>query len=143
MNITSILKEKGNDVATIHDDVVLSQVIADLAGKKIGALVVLDKALKICGIISERDIVRALAEKGEAALNAPVMEFMTRNVVTCHKDETAHDLMEKMTQGRFRHVPVIEHDKLIGIVSIGDVVRKRIMDAEKEAEMMRSYISSA
>ena len=97
----------------------------------------------IAGILSERDIVRALAEHGTAALALPVGQVMTRNVTTCGEDDTIANIMEKMTAGKFRHMPVVAKGKLVGLVSIGDVVKQRVDEIEHESEALREYIRSA
>ncbi len=143
MSVRAILDIKGRAVATIAPDATLAQAARLLAEKKIGALVVAAPANGISGIISERDIVRALAGQRERALASPVSEFMTRKVVTCTVDDTVTDLMQRMSAGRFRHVPVIEHGRLAGIVSIGDVVKYRVAEMERESEALRDYIRTA
>ncbi len=113
-----------------------------LAKHKIGALVVVDADDNIAGIISERDIVRAVAQRGADVLSTPLSAVMTRAVVTCRENETVNDVMTRMTRGRFRHLPVVENGALCGIISIGDVVRARIEQVEREAEDMRAYIAA-
>jgi CBS domain-containing protein len=130
-------------VATVAPDATLAQAVRLLAEKKIGALVVTGPADGIAGTISERDIVRAFAAQREKALASPVSEYMTRKVVTCTTDDTVTDLMQRMTTGRFRHVPVLEHGRLAGIVSIGDVVKLRVAEMERESEALKDYIRTA
>jgi CBS domain-containing protein len=136
MSVRAILDTKGRDVATVSADATLAQAVVQLAEKRIGALVVTGIERSVIGILSERDIVRALAAHKEAALARPVAEFMTRRVVTCSADDTVAELMHRMTAGRFRHVPVIEHGRLFGIVSIGDVVKSRVAEIERESEAL-------
>ncbi|MCB1508760.1 MAG: CBS domain-containing protein [Hyphomicrobiaceae bacterium] len=143
MNVAGILELKGRDVATATPTDSIESIARNLAALKIGAIVVVEADGSVCGIVSERDIVRSIASKGAEALAQPASELMTRAVVTCAEDETNAKLMEKMTAGRFRHLPVVASGKLAGIVSIGDVVKARIAEAEAEAEAMRSYITSA
>jgi CBS domain-containing protein len=143
MSVRAILDMKGRDVATISADATLAEAAAQLAEKRIGALVVTGIERSVSGILSERDIVRALAQHKEAALARPVAEFMTRRVVTCTADDTVGELMHRMTAGRFRHVPVVEHGRLAGIVSIGDVVKSRVAEIERESEALRDYIRTA
>lgn len=142
MTVASILKDKGREVATIAPDATLQDAVTMLAARKIGAVVVTDFAQRVAGILSERDIVRATARSGCDALNEPVSAHMTREVVTCQAGDSTERLMEMMTSGRMRHLPVVEDGKLAGIVSIGDVVKRRIADAELEAESLKAYIAS-
>jgi CBS domain-containing protein len=143
MTVGVILEKKGTDVATVMPDQSVLEVSQKLAELKIGAIVVTSEPGVVAGIVSERDIVRVIAEKGAATLNLPVCDVMTEKVVTCEPGETINDLMEKMTAGRFRHVPVVKDGKLVGIVSIGDVVKMRIQEIETEAGALKSYIASA
>ena len=142
MTVSSILKDKGRDVATIAPEASLQDAVNMLAAKKIGAIVVTDFAGRVAGILSERDIVRAASRSGCDALMEPVSAHMTREVVTCQAADSVERLMEMMTSGRMRHLPVVEDGKLAGIVSIGDVVKRRIADAELEAESLKAYIAS-
>lgn len=143
MTVNDILRHKGNQVITIEPTATLAAAVRRLAQHRIGALLVTGAEHRIVGIISERDIVRVLDEKGPAALGAPVAEVMTRRVVTCDRNETIAEIMERITSGRFRHVPVIEHGRLVGIVSIGDVVKHRLSEIEHESAALRDYIQSA
>ena len=142
MNVARIIEEKGREVVTTTPDASLSEVAALLSEKRIGAVLVVEGEV-IRGILSERDIVRALARHGAEALRKLAAECMTEKVMTCHPDETIHDVMQKMTSGRFRHLPVVDRGHLIGIVSIGDVVKRRIEEVEREAEEIRDYIATA
>ncbi len=143
MTVKSILAEKGSDVFTIAPDRPLSDAVQTLAEHRIGAIVVTKGDGKIAGIISERDIVRALASGGSDLLSRPISFAMTSKVKVCHEGNTVHDVMELMTEGRFRHLPVERDGKLAGIISIGDVVKRRIQEVEKEAEEIRTYIATA
>jgi CBS domain-containing protein len=143
MTVNDILSQKGNQVLTIEPAATLATAVKMLAHRRIGALVVTGADHRIVGIISERDIVRVLGEKGTAVLGAPVAEVMTRKVVTCGRNETIAEIMERMTGGKFRHVPVIEHGRLVGIVSIGDVVKARLSELEYEQDALREYIRTA
>ena len=143
MSVRAILSHKGHEVATITADASLAEAIGLLAELRIGALVVTGPIDGVAGIVSERDIVRALAEHKSKALKRPVGDFMTRKVATCSLDDTVADLMQQMTEGRFRHLPVIEHGRLAGIVSIGDVVKSRVAEIERESEALRDYIRTA
>lgn len=142
MNVGGILNQKGRNVETASPEATLQDVASVLGSKKIGALIILSSSGKIAGILSERDIVRAIAEGGADALSKPVSAFMTHKVVTCRESDTVNQLMDSMTQGRFRHLPVVENGKLTGVMSIGDVVKYRIAEAEFEAEEMKRYIAS-
>jgi CBS domain-containing protein len=143
MTVKSILASKGHDVHTIEPTATLATAARVLTEKGIGALVVLGTDHRVIGIVSERDIVRALAERGAGALAEPLAQVMTRKVVTCGQTETVGGLMEQMTTGKFRHLPVIEQGELVGIVSIGDVVKHRLKQMEQESAALRDYIQTA
>ncbi len=143
MTVSDILKGKGQDVMRAEPAASLEEICQILGSKRIGALVVTDEVGAIKGIISERDIVRALGEKGASALQERADAIMTRNVVTCSADDTINAVMSKMSEGRFRHIPVEVDGKLAGIISIGDVVKSRIVEVEEEAEQIRTYITMA
>ena len=143
MTVNDILSQKGIQVLTIEPTAKLAAAVKMLAQRRIGALVVTGADRHIVGIISERDIVRVLDENGTAVLGAPVAEVMTRKVVTCDRNETIAEIMERMTGGKFRHVPVVEHGRLAGIVSIGDVVKARLSELEHEQDALREYIRTA
>lgn len=144
MQVKQILREKGSDVISIASDATLSEAARLLARKRIGAVIVRDAKGDLAGILSERDVVRAVATDSVSALARPVGVYMTRAVATCAECDTVDDLMEMMTHGRFRHVPVLdETDQLIGIVSIGDVVKTRIEETVREAASLREYIAAA
>lgn len=142
MNVAAILKVKGSELFTAAPETALMEITRQLAERRVGCIVVMDDNGKVVGIVSERDIVRALAESGPQVLNDPVETIMTKAVVTCREADTLDRLMAEMTSHRFRHMPVTERGRLIGIVSIGDVVKMRIAEAEMEAAAMRSYITS-
>lgn len=142
MHVSEILKEKGRAVETVTATVNLAEVVKALAVKRIGAAVVVDKDGRLQGIISERDIIRAISQSGPDALAFRVSEVMTRDVVTCFEADTIDELMAVMTNGRFRHLPVVEDGTLVGIVSIGDVVKYRVAEVELEASAMREYIAT-
>lgn len=143
MTVKAILDAKGHDVFTLGPNERLSTAVKALADHRIGALVVTNGDLKIVGILSERDIVRAVAKDGAGALDQAVRNVMTPKVKICNENHTINDVMEIMTAGRFRHLPVEKNGQLYGIVSIGDVVKRRIQDAEREAEQIKQYIASA
>lgn len=141
MSVSEILAMKGSDVTTVDIDTSIIDVASTLAKRKIGAVVVLDDAGKVCGIASERDLVRLIAQQGADSLSEPVSTCMTQTVVSCRRADTIDTVMEKMTQGRFRHLPVIEDQRLQGIVSIGDVVKRKIEMAERDTEELKRYIA--
>jgi len=143
MTVKTILATKGSEVTTIEPTATLEMAIGVLAERRIGALVVLGADRRLIGILSERDIVRALAEQGVAVLKETLSQVMTRKVHTCTSSETVSAIMERMTTGKFRHIPVVEHDQLVGIVSIGDVVKHRLMEMERETDALRDYIQTA
>ncbi len=142
MNVATILNIKGRNVATAKAEASLMEIVRFLAEHKVGAMVIVDDSDGLCGIISERDIVRAISAQGDSALTQHARDFMTRDVVTCGEEDSVAALMERMTAGRFRHLPVVDEGKLVGIISIGDVVKQRISEAEQEAEAMRAYIAT-
>lgn len=143
MSVARILEEKGSDVFTLSEDASILDAVRELGDHKVGAMVVAAGDRTIKGILSERDVVGAIAKRGVGALSEPVSALMTRNVITCTEDMAINTLMELMTKGRFRHLPVERDGKLAGIVSIGDVVKRRIAEIEQEAAEIRHYITSS
>jgi CBS domain-containing protein len=143
MTVSIVLAGKGRDVVTIEPNVTLAAAVELLAEKRIGAVVIVGADRRIVGILSERDIVRALAEQGRKALDEPVSAAMTRKVSTCHERETISSIMERMTLGKFRHVPVVDQGRLAGIISIGDVVKHRLSEVERDSAALRDYILTA
>jgi CBS domain-containing protein len=143
MTIARILAAKGRDVVTTQPHRTLAEVAEVLLAKNIGAVVVTNVQGRVIGIFSERDIVRAVAKRGPAVFNHAVSKHMTAEVMTTSEDERVHVAMEKMTNGRFRHLPVIRHEKLVGLVSIGDLVKHRLAECEYEHKAMREYIATA
>ncbi|MEJ0028427.1 MAG: CBS domain-containing protein [Rhizomicrobium sp.] len=143
MLVKHILGDKGREVVAISADATLSEAARLLARKRIGAVVVRDGSGSLAGILSERDVVRAVADGSVAALARPVSMYMTRAVATCTETDTVQDIMEMMTIGRFRHVPVLDNGMVAGIVSIGDVVKTRIEETVQEATSLREYITAA
>ena len=141
MNVATILQAKGTYVATVSPDVTLAETATLLSERGIGAVVV-THSRKVLGIVSERDIVKTVAKRGAEALKAPVHEIMTTRVTTCSLNDSIDELMDSMTEGRFRHLPVIENGELAGIVSIGDVVKHRIAETVMETEALRLYIAN-
>ena len=143
MTVSIILAGKGREVVTIEPNATLAAAVELLAEKRIGAVVIVGADRRIVGILSERDIVWALAEQGRKALDEPVSAAMTRKVSTCHERETISSIMERMTLGKFRHVPVVDQGRLAGIISIGDVVKHRLSEVERDSAAMRDYILTA
>ena len=143
MTVKAILSRKGSDVVTIAPTANLSEAVTLLAEKRIGAVIVTGADNRVAGILSERDIVRALGERGAGALGDNIAAVMTRKVTTCVEADTVADIMERMTTGKFRHVPVVEQGRLTGVISIGDVVKFRVEEIERESEALREYIATA
>jgi CBS domain-containing protein len=143
MHVKNILSVKGSNVLSIEPTATLEIAVRTLAQHKIGALLVLGPDQRIIGILSERDIVRVLAEQGASALTQPLAQVMTRKVFTCSPSEPIGVIMERMTAGKFRHVPVIDQDQVVGVVSIGDVVKYRLQEMEHESAALRDYIQTA
>jgi CBS domain-containing protein len=142
MLVSHILQEKGREVIAIAEAATVSEATRLLAEKRIGALLVKEKGA-LAGIFSERDLVRAIAVDGPEALRRNVSAYMTRTVATCVESDTVEALMEMMTRGRFRHVPVLDQrNSLCGLISIGDVVKSRIAETVREANSLRAYISA-
>lgn len=142
MNVSTILKDKGNAVVTASLSSRVLDIVQTLAEKRIGAIVLLGPDGNVAGIVSERDIIAHLARSGAAILTASVADVMTRNVISCTTSDTIDVVMQKMTSGRFRHVPVIDKDRLVGLISIGDVVKNRVAEVELEANAMKQYLST-
>ena len=143
MNVKTILAAKGGDTVCIEATADLTAAARLLGARRIGAVLIRGAGGRLAGILSERDIVRAIAEHGAAALTLPVGQVMTRNVATCGEDDDIANIMERMTAGKFRHMPVLAKGELIGLVSIGDVVKQRVEEIERESEAMRDYIRTA
>jgi len=143
MNVKTILAAKGGDIVGIEPNADLAAAAQLLSKHRIGAVVIRGAGGRLAGILSERDIVRAVAEHGNNALSIQVAKVMTRNVTTCGEDDTIASLMEVMTAGKFRHVPVVTGSELVGLVSIGDVVKQRVGEIEQESEQLRDYIRTA
>jgi len=142
MNIGQILKTKPRGVATAHKTDTIEEIATRLAQRKIGAIVIVGDSGRVAGIISERDIIRLIAAHGAKALAMPASAGMTAEVQTCARDSSLEDIMETMTKGRFRHVPVLEDGALIGIISIGDVVKHHTAEVELEVTAMRGYLAT-
>ncbi|HET6305713.1 MAG TPA: CBS domain-containing protein [Rhodopila sp.] len=141
--VATILKHKGYQVSTVDPTARISAVAALLSERRIGAALVIDKAEQMLGIVSERDIVRCLAANGARTLEMTAGQLMTRAVQVVHPDTTAFQAMQIMTAGRFRHLPVIDRDTLVGVISIGDVVKARIMEQDTAVESLTAYVSGS
>ena len=143
MNVKAILAAKGGDIFSIEPTADLAAAARLLSTHRIGAAVIRGAGGRLAGILSERDIVRAVSEHGVDALSVSVGQVMTRNVMTCGENDSIADIMERMTAGKFRHLPVLRDGQLIGVVSIGDVVKQRVGEIEQDAEALREYIQTA
>jgi len=142
MTVRAILDTKGHEIMSVRPEAKVSEAIEILGERKIGAVLVMSEA-RIEGILSERDIVRALGERGGSVLGEPVGAVMTRKVVHCRPNDTVAAIMEMMTLGKFRHLPVLEGERVVGLISIGDVVKWRVQEYETEQEALRTYIKTA
>lgn len=140
MFVSDILSRKGGLVYTVTPGTSVGQISQQLSARRVGALLILDVDDSLAGIVSERDLVQALATHGAAALDLEARTIMTRDVVTCDPDDPIEHVMELMTRGRFRHLPVVRRGELLGLVSIGDVVKARLEEAHHETEALRAYI---
>jgi CBS domain-containing protein len=140
MFVSDILTQKGARVFAITPEATLADAVDMLVTRRIGSVLVIDASGNIAGIISERDVVRAISNQGAAAMSLRVAEAMTAEVVVCDPDDSIDQVMEVMTSGRFRHLPVVRRGELYGLVSIGDVVKARLEDARHEAEALKAYI---
>jgi CBS domain-containing protein len=140
MFVSDILSQKGNSVFSVHASTSVAQVAQDLTELRIGSVLVLEADNRIAGIVSERDLVRALARHGARAMELEAHSVMTTDVITCDPDDTIDHVMETMTRGRFRHLPVVRHGELLGLVSVGDVVKARLEETRHEAEALKAYI---
>lgn len=141
--VAAILKHKGYAVLTVHPDAVVSDVAAILSENRIGAVLVIDELEQMLGIVSERDIVRCLAANGARTIDMTAGQLMTRAVQVAHPDTTTVEAMHIMTVGRFRHLPVVDHDTLVGLISIGDVVKARIMAQDIAVESLTAYVAGS
>ena len=142
MTVRAILDTKGHQIMSVPPDAKLSEAIKLLSERRIGAVLVMSQG-RIDGILSERDIVRVLGERGAAVLEEPVSAVMTRKVVSCRPNDTVSAIMEMMTLGKFRHLPVLDGERVVGLISIGDVVKWRVQEYENEQEALRQYIKTA
>ena len=142
MTVRAILDTKGHQILSVEPDAKLSAAVKILAERKIGAVLVMS-AGRMEGILSERDIVRVLGDRGAGVLDEPVSSVMTHKVISCRETDTVAAIMEMMTLGNFRHLPVVEGDKVVGLISIGDIVKWRVREYEMEQEALRDYIKTA
>ncbi|MCG2630908.1 CBS domain-containing protein [Bradyrhizobium sp. WYCCWR 13023] len=142
MTVRSILNTKGHQIMSVAPDAKLAAAVKLLGEKKIGAVLVMDQS-RLEGVLSERDIVRVLGERGAGVLDEAVSQVMTRKVVSCKETDTVAELMEMMTTGKFRHLPVVDNGKVVGLISIGDIVKWRVREYESEQEALRDYIKTA
>ncbi len=140
MNVATILRAKGHNVVTVRPSATIAEIVQRLRDARIGAVVVSSGGLQVQGILSERDIVAALAEYGPETLDMQASQLMTRDITTCAPDDSIAELMSLMTARRIRHLPVCEDGALSGIISIGDVVKSRVDEIEHEAEALKSYV---
>jgi len=140
MFVSDILSQKGGLVFTVTPGTSVAQVAQQLSVRRIGSVLVLDGAGSVAGIVSERDLVRSFASHGAKAMELEVRQVMTRDVVTCDPDDSIDQVMGMMTRGRFRHLPVVRHGELLGLVSIGDVVKARLEETKHETEALKAYI---
>ncbi len=142
MHVTAILNDKGRNVETAAASATIGEIVAKLAALRIGAVVVTQDGGEVVGIVSERDVVQGIAQFGAKVLDWPVTKVMTQDVITCSEDDTIDELMARMTESRFRHLPVMRGGMLNGIISIGDIVKNRVAEIEMEASAMRDYIKT-
>ncbi len=143
MTIASILKHKGHEVAHVEASATVAEVTHVLHRRRIGAVLVCNERMDLMGILSERDIVGALAEHGASALDLRAEQLMTHHVTTATPRTTVAEAMSMMTSGRFRHLPVLERNRLVGLVSIGDVVKARLSQQEQEVDSLKAYVGGA
>ena len=140
MFVSDILLQKGSAIFTVAPATSVADIAQQLSARRIGSVLVLDPDGSVAGIVSERDLVRALARHGAKAMDLEARQVMTRDVVTCDPDDSIDGVMQTMTEGRFRHVPVVRHGELLGLVSIGDVVKARLQETQHETEALKAYI---
>jgi CBS domain-containing protein len=143
MNVKAILAAKGGEIVCIEPTADLAAATQLLSANRIGAVLIKGAGGHIAGILSERDIVRALSQHGAAALSLPIGQVMTREVTTCTEEDNIATIMERMTAGKFRHMPVVSKGHLVGLISIGDVVKLRVGEIESESDALRNYIRTA
>jgi CBS domain-containing protein len=141
--VAAILKHKGYQVFTVDPTEPVSSVVQILSEHRIGAVMVIDAAEQMLGIVSERDIVRCLAANGNRTLDMTAGQLMTRTLHVAHPESTVAEVMQMMTAGRFRHLPVVDRDALVGLVSIGDVVKARIMEQDMAVDSLKAYVAGS
>ena len=142
MIVSQLLKSKGSQVYTVSEETNIIEISRILSEKRIGVAVIINKSKNVIGIISERDIIRGLSKYGEKVLDMPSKALMTKNVITIGLDSHIDELMREMTNSRIRHMPIVEDEKLVGLISIGDVVKNRVEELQAEGDMLREYIAS-
>ena len=142
MTVAAILRHKGHEVVSVEMDATIAELVQILVARRIGAVAVLDSDGRLCGILSERDVMRSLAQHGAAALERRASQLMTADLTTGTPGTTVAQAMAMMTDGRFRHLPVVENGALIGMVSIGDVVKARMTQQETEVDSLKAYVVS-
>ena len=142
MIVSHILKSKGGEVYTVSKETTIMEVSCLLAAKRIGAIIIISKNRSVEGIISERDIVRGLSTFGAKVLDMPVKDLMTKSVITHGLESQIDEVRREMTRSRIRHVPILDDGKLVGLISIGDVVKNRVEELQAEGDMLREYIAS-
>ena len=142
MIVSQLLKSKGFQVYTVSEETNINEISRILSEKRIGVAVIINESKNVIGIISERDIIRGLSKYGEKVLDMPSKALMTKNVITIGLDSHIDDLMREMTNSRIRHMPIVEDEKLVGLISIGDVVKNRVEELQAEGDMLREYIAS-
>src|SRR5688572_29310181 len=140
MFVSDVLSQKGGLVFTVSPGTTVAQIAQQLSTRRIGSVLVMANPDSVAGIVSERDLVRAIAKHGTAAFELLARQVMTRDVVSCNPDDSIDHVMELMTRSRFRHLPVIDRDELIGLISIGDVMKARLEETQHETEALRAYI---
>lgn len=143
MHVAQILRTKGGTVVTVTPEMTIAEAVGTLSKRRIGAVLVTSGAGELAGILSERDVVHGLADHGERLFAMRVSALMTKAVVTCTPENTIEEIMREMTNRRFRHLPVLDGGRLVGIISIGDVVKYRLEELAAESDMLRSYIAGA
>jgi CBS domain-containing protein len=141
--VAAILKHKGHQVTTVDPTATIVHVVDVLAELRIGAVLVIDRADQLLGIVSERDVICSIAANGARTLEMTADQVMTRTLHVAHPATTVAEAMTMMTTGRSRHLPVMDHDVLVGLISIGDVVKARLMDQESEVDSLKSYVAGA
>ncbi len=143
MSVANIIALKGRDVVTTTPDHTLFDLVKLLSDKSIGAVVVVSSAQEVVGIISERDVMRTIARFGMKSLEERVSSHMTKNIEVTHEDASVVSVMQRMTKGRFRHMPVLDNGKLCGLISIGDLIKNRLSEMESEQQALKEYIGAA